>query len=96
LGKGLKFFYYCSTKQKEVVFFIPESEDKLIQACYELRHDKTREREISSLLAVMKETGIKESLMITLDEDEEIQRESFKITIIPAWKYFLTLHSGGL
>ncbi len=84
----MKFFYYLSANKREVDFFMPDSEDKLIQVCYELRHDKTRERELTALVGAMKETGIKESLVVTLDEEDEIKKEGFTIHILPAWKYF--------
>jgi len=86
--KEMKYFYFLSPNQREVDFFMPDSEDKLIQVCYQLRHEKTRDREINSLLAAMKETGIKESLLVTLDEEGELKKEDFHIHILPAWKYF--------
>jgi len=41
-----------------------------------------------ALVSAMKETGIKESLVVTLDEEGEIDKEGFRIHILPAWKYF--------
>lgn len=87
LRKGGKFFYYQTANQKEVDFFIPDDEHKLVQVCYELKHDKTRKREITGLLAVMKETGVNESLLVTLDEEEEIREGRFHIRVLPAWKH---------
>jgi len=83
-----KFFYYLSGNHREVDFFIPDAEDKIIQVCLELKHDKTRQRELNALEEVMIETGIKESFVITLDEEQEIEKEDIHIHIIPAWKYF--------
>ena len=90
LRKEMKFFYYLSANNREVDFFLPDSEDKLIQVCYELRHDRTRERELNSMVSAMKETGIKESLVVTLEEEDEIDKEGFRIHVLPAWKYFTT------
>jgi len=53
-----------------------------------MKNEKTRKREIAALQSVMKETGIKKSLLVTLDEEEEIQIDDFQINVIPAWKYF--------
>ncbi len=44
----------------------------------------------------MKETGIKESVMITLDEEHEIRQDEFQINIVPAWKYFLSNMGTGV
>lgn len=88
MRKEKTFFYYLSSNKREVDFFIPEAEDKLVQVCYEMKKEQTREREISALLSGMKETGIKESLLVTLDEEEEVRVDDFHIDVIPAWKYF--------
>ena len=88
LRREMKFFYYLSANKREVDFFMPDSEDQLIQVCYEFRHDKTRERELTSLIGAMKETGIKKSLVVTLEEEEEVEKNGFHIHILPAWKYF--------
>ncbi|UCH96040.1 MAG: ATP-binding protein [Candidatus Aminicenantes bacterium] len=88
LRREMKFFYYISANIKEVDFFIPDGQEKLVQVCYEMKNEKTRRREITALESVMKEIGIKKSILVTLDEEEEIQINDFQIEVIPAWKYF--------
>lgn len=88
LQRDMKFFYYISGNNKEVDFIIPDAEEKLVQVCYVMKNEKTRKREITALQSVMKETGIKKSLLVTIDEEEEIQVNGFQINVIPAWKYF--------
>jgi predicted AAA+ superfamily ATPase len=88
LRREERFFYYQTPLQKEVDFFIPQSEEKLVQVCADLANDKTRKREITLLKAVMRETSIKNSILITLDEENLIQEEDLEIKIMPAWKFF--------
>ncbi len=91
LRRGMKFFYYLSPAApgKEVDFFIPESEDKLLQVCYDLKNEKARKRELASVQYVMNETGIGSSIIITPDEDGEVKQEGCHIKIVPAWKFLL-------
>ncbi len=88
MGKDLPFFYFQTANKREVDFFIPDAEHKLVQVCYEMKMAKTRKREVDALQSAMKEIGIKESLLITYDDDEKIETDGLEITIIPAWKYF--------
>ncbi|MCU0284895.1 MAG: hypothetical protein MUF15_00725 [Acidobacteria bacterium] len=74
--------------KSEVDFFIPDAEYKMVQVCYELKMPKTRKREFDALHDAMKETGIKESLLITYDDEEEQTIDELQSKIIPAWKYF--------
>lgn len=89
LGKDVPFFYFQTENKREVDFFIPDAEHKLVQVCYEMKMPKTRKREIEALLSGMKETGIKESLLITYDDEEVLDSDGFQIKVIPAWKYLI-------
>lgn len=88
LAKEMPFFYFQTANKREVDFLIPDAENKLVQVCYEMKMAKTRKREIDALLNAMKETGIKEALLITYDDEEELETDGFQINVIPAWKYF--------
>lgn len=88
LGKDTPFFYFQTTNKREVDFFIPEAEHKLVQVCYDMKTAKTRKREIDALLGAMQETGVKEALVITYDDEEVLESNGVKINIIPAWRYF--------
>ncbi|MCU0287058.1 MAG: ATP-binding protein [Acidobacteria bacterium] len=88
LRKEMPFFYFQMANKSEVDFFIPNAEYKMVQVCYELKMPKTRKREFDALYDAMKETGIKESLLITYDDEEEHTMDELQIKVIPAWKYF--------
>jgi predicted AAA+ superfamily ATPase len=86
LQRERRFFYYqtSASVKKEVDFIIPEAAEKLVQVCYDLTGEKTRRREIAALKAAMQETPLKESLLITLHEEDVVQIEGLNIKIMPA------------
>lgn len=88
LRREESFFYYITTNNKEVDFFVPRSGEQLIQVCYELKTAKTHQRELDALQQAMKDIDVPEGLLITLDEEKEINDGDRHIKIIPAWKYF--------
>jgi len=79
-------FYY--KRKIEVDFYIPK-EKKLIQASYSLSNPETKKREINALISAMKDLNIKESSIITYDEEEIIRKEDYVISFIPMWKFLL-------
>ena len=66
---------YFSTKDDYKVDFVTEDNKgmlSLIQVCYSLSDDDTRERELKSLTNSMKESGIQNGSIITFDENTTI------------------------
>lgn len=61
----------------------------LIQVTVSMESPKTRKRELDSLEAAMKATGLSEGLVVTLREEEVLETEAGTIRIVPAWKWFL-------
>jgi hypothetical protein len=57
-----------------------------VQACLSLNDPLTKKREISSLFQAMDELNLKASAIVTLEQDDVIEKEGKKINIIPAWK----------
>ena len=54
-----------------------------------MEDQKTRSREITSLLCAMKELGLGTAKILTLDEEKILKEGDKTIEIIPAWKYLL-------
>ena len=46
--------------------------------------------EVGNLVKAMGETGLAESYLVTLDEQEDISVETGTVHIVPAWKWFLS------
>lgn len=71
----------------EVDFFIPDKQ--LIQVRYNLNNIDTREREIRSLIRAAKIYKTEEITIITLDEEDIINVDDMRISVVPAWKWML-------
>ena len=54
-----------------------------------MKDQKTRSREITSLLCAMEELGLGTGKIITLDEEKILNEGDKTVEIIPAWKYLL-------
>lgn len=61
----------------------------LIQVTASMESPKTRKRELDSLEAAMRATGLREGFVVTLREEEVLETEAGTIRIVPAWKWFL-------
>lgn len=79
--------YYYKRKY-ETDFYVPES-GQLIQVCYSIKDYETKHRELNALKAAMNDLNLKESLIITYDEEEEITDNEFDIKVVPFWKWVL-------
>lgn len=86
--RGKEIFYY--SEKSECDFVIKEG-TKIIQAvqsCYDLTKEN-KERELRGLSEAMKKFGLKEGLILTYNQEEEIKSEGKKIIIKPIWKWLL-------
>jgi predicted AAA+ superfamily ATPase len=72
----------------ETDFYVPDH-NLLVQVCMSVKDYETRERELKSLKYSMRELQINESMIITYDEQEEIEIAEGKIKVVPYWKWVL-------
>ncbi len=81
--------YYKTQKKKEVDFVVTTRLGDLIlvQACVEMTHPETRERELAALYESCEEFKLKEGFVITEDYEEEIGENGIRIHCIPFWKW---------
>jgi len=59
--------------------------------CLSLADPLTKKRELTSLIQAMDELSLTEAAIVTLDEDQQIEKDGKKIRIIPAWKYLISI-----
>ena len=84
-GEGLMFY----SQNIEVDFFLWEQSIG-IQASYAIADDEnTRSREINGLVALSRLVHLKEMIIVTYDESDEIQTEEGIIQVIPLWQWLL-------
>ncbi|HNY02156.1 MAG TPA: ATP-binding protein [Bacteroidales bacterium] len=85
-------YYYRTAAKQEVDFIFKDLHGKphLIQVCETLVNPQTRQRETASLQNAMMELGISRSMIVTLDETEEIPVPAGTIEVIPIWQFLLS------
>ncbi len=92
LRKHNVLYYYKTSNNREVDFFINEGEEKkLIQASYSIADDTTREREIKSLLKAMEEQNLNSGFIYTYNNSESIKVKGKTIKVVPFWKEALEI-----
>lgn len=84
---GKEFFYYKSQSGAEADFIIP-MDNTIIQACYELT-ESNKDREIKGLLDASNKAKDAKLLIITIDQEKEIEAKGRKIVVKPAWQWLL-------
>lgn len=89
LRQGNDVWYFRSKNNKETDFLISPDKPILIQVCSDLSNPLTREREVNSLSACMKELGRTSGLILSKNEEDEINAGEGRIKVIPAWKWML-------
>ena len=84
---GYEFYYYKGTGGSEVDFVMPTA-SLLIQVCYEL-NENNRKRELRGIISAAKDLGIDKAILLTLDQDEELNQDGFRIRVMPCWLWLL-------
>ncbi len=88
-------YYYRTSNGKEIDFVWLDGQKKkhLVQVCLSLADPLTKKREMTSLTQAMDELRLTEATIVTLDEDQQIEKNGINIRIIPAWKYLIMNNS---
>jgi predicted AAA+ superfamily ATPase len=63
----------------------------LVQACESMADQQTRKRETSALAEAMTELKLSQGIIVTCNEAEQIQVDSGKIDVVPAWRFLLNM-----
>ena len=89
LDPGLELYYWKDEHHREVDFIIKERRKikELIQVSWNVTSEKTKKRELRSLLKAMKELGKNSAVVITEDYESEEKIKKAKIKFIPLWKW---------
>jgi uncharacterized protein len=81
---------YFHKEKKECDFLIKNGLDivQAIQVCYDLTLEN-KQRELDGLLEALNSYNLKEGLLLTYDEEEEVTIKNKKISILPVWKWLI-------
>lgn len=87
----MELYYWKDQQQREVDFVVKEGPDisYLIQVCYNVDDQKTKEREVKSLVRAAGELNCNDLLIITWDEEGEEEFKGSRIRFVPLWKWLL-------
>ncbi len=101
LGKMLENMVFINLRKKynELFFFQEKGEcdfiikedlkiNKAIQVCYELNEDN-RKRELNGLSEAMETFNLKEGLILTYNQEDELELGGKKVFLKPVWKWLL-------
>ncbi|MGC8581225.1 MAG: ATP-binding protein [Thermoplasmata archaeon] len=91
ISPELNIYYWKNYLQHEVDFVIAKGKkvEQLIQVCYSLENEDTKNREIRSLLAASKELKCSNLYILNWDREDTVKIEGSEIKIIPVWKWLL-------
>lgn len=83
--------YWKNKDGFEVDFIVCEGLNvkEIIQVVYDIEDQKTKDREMRSLLACAKENGLKEGMVITKEKEGTEIVDGVKFIFIPLWKWLL-------
>jgi predicted AAA+ superfamily ATPase len=87
-------FYYKTKTGKEVDFIVPARRGRsrlLVQVCESFTGPRTRDRETTALVEAMTEQGVESGIIVTRNEEEQIDLEKGIIRVVPAWRFLLEL-----
>ena len=91
LNPRVELFYWKDVQHREVDFVIKDGLDvkNLIQVCWNIQDEKTKNRELRSLQKAMKELKTDKAIIITEDTEGEEKLDGFTVKNIPLWKWLL-------
>lgn len=79
------YFYHNGV---EVDFYVLEKQ-LAIQVSYSIKNIGTHKREINALLKMAKHIDVSDMIILTKDEEDIIEEESYRIKVIPVWKWLV-------
>lgn len=83
-------YYYKTKNNLEVDFVVKAGVGKTaIQVSWSINDPKTRDRELRALVAAMDELRLSKGLVLTYNEEDEIEVDGKTITVMPAYRWML-------
>lgn len=86
---GNTLFYYRTRNDKEIDFVTRRGTkvEQLIQVCYDMTSEKTRKRELDALVEASEELHCDNLLVITNDQEAQIEWKDKRLLLVKAYKY---------
>lgn len=80
--------YFWNSKNAEVDFVVPE-EKLAVQVSYSMTDANTSKREIDGLIKLHSIQPISTMIVVTMEEENIIEKDGFHIELVPLWKWLL-------
>ncbi len=80
-------FYFSGKHECDFIVVENMKVKQAVQVCWDMT--RARERELNGLLEAMRSFKLKTGLMLTSDQEEEIEVDDCKIIVKPVWKWLL-------
>ncbi len=92
LKRKQELFYHKDSNNHECDFIMAENEavTGALQVCLKLTPEN-KDREVRGLIAALKAFGLSRGIIVTKDGEEEIRESSYEISVMPYWKWMLSL-----
>lgn len=82
--------YFYNTPKWEVDFYIPD-QSMAIQVSYSIADEDTKRRESNGLVAISQSLDVDNLIIVTRDEELDIESEDKTIHVVPLWKWLLEI-----
>jgi predicted AAA+ superfamily ATPase len=92
---GDNLFYHKQKSECDFIIFDRDKPINAIQVCYNMTEPDTRKREIKGLLEAMEYFKLESGLIITAEQEEEIEIENKKISVKACYKVMVDNNLNG-
>lgn len=82
-------YFYKTKNNYEIDFLVKNESFQIIQVCYDISSQTTRNREIRAIQSAMDELNINDSYLLTYNTRERLNYNNKLINIVPAWEWLL-------
>jgi predicted AAA+ superfamily ATPase len=83
---GKEIHYYQQNGECDFIVSKNKHIEFAVQVCYELTPENL-DRELNGLLEAMTELNLQEGYILTMDQQEQLEKNGYKIQVIPVWKW---------
>lgn len=89
-GQGINYWKDRQGREVDIALRRGDHALLLVQACYEMKDEKTRKREIDALVRSSKELGADRAVIVTHDEEATQEEEGVTVEIVPMASWLLS------
>ena len=88
LNKSREIFYYADKVECDFLVVKDRAVERAVQVCFDL-NEGNKEREIEGLREAMEKFNVKNGLILTNNQEDEIKLNKNIIKVMPVWKWLL-------